>query len=285
MGQDNRLQIEVPSDTDHYYVLYYRPADGVDEYPVSISMGEEGSTVLAESLRIGSSQGADRIQPFLIAQPEDMDGDGYSDVEELVDVIGRQVPLNPAPSIDFENGVTVMQNRQFFRDLSYQGPEVSRDVHLKDLEFVKFYILEANSESPQAYFMNTETHRAHHRFAAAIGFEGGRGPGGQKPAGGPAGNNNPGGNAGNVGAANPGGRGGFNIPGQMRGEIIFHPYLAAPGGDSGMYLFEFEPNDSYSFEDVQMAHELLAANMPFLQNNLAYYPMENAALPLYYKEQ
>ena len=71
----------------------------------------------------------------------------------------------------------------------------------------------------------------------------------------------------------------------MRGEIIYHPYLTAPNGTPGVYRFEFEPNDSYDFEAVQMAHELLAANMPVLRNNLMYYPMPNAALPLYWEEK
>ena len=290
LGPDNRLQIEVPSDTDHYYVLYYRPEDGADKIPVSMYMGEEGRTVLAESLGIGSSRGTYRIQPFLIGQPDDIDGDGRSDVMELADETGRHAPLNPAPPIDFVNGVTAIQDRQMFQGLSYQGPEVSRDVHLKDLEFVKFYILESESGNPQAYFMNTETHRAHFRFADAIGIESGRGPGRQRPVGGTAGGTSPAAGSGNQGGTNPGAGnpvrgGGFNVPGQMRGEIIYQPYLSAPGAESGIYRFEFEPNDSYSFEDVQMAHELLAANMRVLRNNLAYYPMENAALPLYYKEQ
>ena len=142
-----------------------------------------------------------------------------------------------------------------FRDLSYQGQSTGRDTHLQDLEFVKFYILESESGNPQTYFMNTETHRAHFRFARAVGIP--------------------------VGSR---GRG-FAMPGQMRGEIIFHPYLIGPSGEPGVYRFEFEPNDSYDFESVQMAHALLSANMPLLRNNLMYYPMPNAALPLYWREK
>jgi hypothetical protein len=66
---------------------------------------------------------------------------------------------------------------------------------------------------------------------------------------------------------------------------VYHPNVIAPNGKPGLYRFEFEPNDSYPFEDVQMAYELLAANMPLLENNLAYYPMPNAALPRYHREK
>ena len=71
----------------------------------------------------------------------------------------------------------------------------------------------------------------------------------------------------------------------MRGEIVYHPFLTTPSGEPGVYRFEFEPNDFFSFEDVQMVHELMATNMPVLRNNLAYFPMPNAALPRYWEEK
>ncbi|MFP6642448.1 MAG: hypothetical protein VCF24_02620 [Candidatus Latescibacterota bacterium] len=62
-----------------------------------------------------------------------------------------------------------------FRDLSYQGQDVLIDTHLEGLEFVKFYVLDTDSDNPLIYFMNTQTHRAHSSFASAIGIPGGRG--------------------------------------------------------------------------------------------------------------
>ena len=99
--------------------------------------------------------------------------------------------------------------------------------------------------------MNTVTHRSHRSFARALGI-----------------------NIALGGAAN-----------EMRGEIIYHPTVIAPSGKTGLYRFEFQPNDSYSFKAVQLGFELMAANMPFLENNLVYYPMPNAALPLYHQEK
>ncbi len=141
-----------------------------------------------------------------------------------------------------------------FEALSYQGPDVLIDKHLEDLEFVKFYLLAMNTDNPQVYFMNTETHRAHGSFARAIGIR-------------------------------QGGRGQGDPPGTMRGEIVYHPHVIGPNGTFGVYRFEFEPNDSYPFADVQKANELIAKNMPVLQNSLAYYPMPNAALPRYQREK
>ena len=68
----------------------------------------------------------------------------------------------------------------------------------------------------------------------------------------------------------------------MKGEIVYHPNAEAPDGSLGVYRFEFEPRDAYPFEAVRYAYEVLAASMPLLENNLAYYPMpaaRAAALP------
>jgi hypothetical protein len=88
------------------------------------------------------------VQPYPIEQPEDHDGDGHSDVEELADQTGLYSPLNPAAPIDFNDGVTRITHRQMFRDLSYQGQDVLIDTHLESLESVKYYVLDANSEHP-----------------------------------------------------------------------------------------------------------------------------------------
>jgi hypothetical protein len=71
----------------------------------------------------------------------------------------------------------------------------------------------------------------------------------------------------------------------MRGEIVYHPHVLAPSGALGLYRFEFEPNDRYAFDVVQRSYELIAKNMPLLQNDWTYYPMPNAALPRYEQEK
>ena len=71
----------------------------------------------------------------------------------------------------------------------------------------------------------------------------------------------------------------------MLGEIIFHPNVVAPDGSLGVYRYEFKSWDAYSFEAVAYSYELLAAVMPLLDNNLAYYPMPGRALSLYHEER
>ena len=120
------------------------------------------------------------------------------------------------------------------------------DFHLRDLEFVKFFLYDMDTDRPGVYFMNTVTHRSHSSFAVSV-----------------------------------------YVPqrGRMRGEIVYHPNVVAPDGSLGVYRFEFQPVDSYAFGAVQYAYEVMAASMPLLENNLAYYPMPLRALPLYHEEK
>ena len=256
LGNDNRIRLEVSSSEAYYYVLYLSGSlDDIDnQIPVSMRLGQPGSTLMTEPLGIHPHGSYYRVAQYLRSEPEDMDGDGVDDVTELLgQENGLRAPLNPAFTVNIENGANSIPDHETFALLSYQGGDVLRDTHLEDLEFVKFYLVDVDTDKPFTLFMNTVTHRAHRRFATAVGLPtGDRGP---------------------------------QAPGQMRGEIIYHPHLARQDGGTGVYRFEFEPNDSYSFEAVQMGHELLAKNMPVVENNLAYYPMPNAALPLYWQEK
>ena len=239
-------------------------------------LGEEGTTTLTEPLGAHGPNELYHVVQHRQDDPADTDGDGIDDMTEMREPV-RLSPLNPAPAVAFTDGVVSIPDRQTYRDLSYQGLDVRADVHLQDLEFVKFYLVEADTDRPYVYFMNTNTHRTHGSFRNAVNLRGA----GVPPAGGNAGGNT--GDGGRVRGGNE--AGGGNVPGEMRGEIIYHPHVNAPNGEIGLYRFEFEPRDAYPFAAVQMGYELLAANMPILRNNFAYYPMPEAALPRYWQEK
>ena len=248
-----RARVQVASTDDHYYVLYVRQdlPSGPEE-AVSMALGQVGTTTLTEQLAALSREHY-RVAEYDIATPGDLDRDGIDDVTEYRD-IGRLGPFNPAREIALKDGTVAIPDRATFANLSYQGPDVAIDRHLKDLEFVKFYLLDMNTDNPRVYFMNTETHRAHGSFARVIGIgQGGRGQG--------------------------------DPPGTMRGEIVYHPHVLGRNHRLGVYRFEFEPNDRWPFADVRKAYELFAKNMPLLGNDFYYYPMPNAALPRYRQEK
>ena len=153
--------------------------------------------------------------------------------------------LNPE-EVEFHDGTATIPDRETFKKLSYQGLEVLRDTHLVGLEYVKFNVENVNAAHPQIYFINTKTHRAHMRFMAAVGLS----------------------------------RGG----GQMRGVLIYRPLSKAPNGELGVYTFEFEPSDSYPFEMIKIAHDLLVAKMPILKGRLGYCPLWGA-IDIYQREK
>ena len=59
--------------------------------------------------------------------------------------------------------------------------------------------------------------------------------------------------------------------GEMRGVLIYWPMLKSPSGSLGLYSFEFEPNDAYPYELIQVAHDLLGEFSPIVKGNLAYH--------------
>ena len=211
LGTDGRLQFQMPSTTDFYYVLYRRrDLQGASERVVSMQFGEEQTITLTEPLGAGGVGGFYRVSEHRRDQPGDIDGDGIDDVQELRSPI-QFSPVNPAVAIDFNDGTVSIPDRETYKGLSYQGLDVLIDTHLESLEFVKFYIFKADTDNPEIYFMNTTTHRSHRSFSTAIGVNGSGGiPGGGRPGGG-----------------RPGaGGGGIVTPGEMRGEIVYHPFLA-----------------------------------------------------------
>lgn len=247
-----RARVQVASAPDAYHVLFVRDSlpDGA-ERAVGMALGAEGNVTLTEGLAAFPKEHY-RVQRYSLAAPADQDGDGIDDVTEFK-ALGRMAPFNASAAIDIANGTVAIPDRATFETLSYQGQEVLIDTHLKDLEFVKFYILDANTQNPKVYYMNTVTHRSHGSFSRAVGLPGGGRPGGQS--------------------------------GQMRGEIVYHPHVPNRSGGMGIYRFEFEPNDNYPFASVRLGYEILARGIPFLENNWYYYPMPQAALPRYQQEK
>ena len=240
----------VESTTEEYFVLYVRPALDPDrEFPVSVTLGEDGTTTLTEQLSPLPKEHY-RVEKFLIADPADLDNDCIDDITELGDPVGMN-PLNPARAVPFRDGAVAIPDRETFEALSYKGRDVPNHRHLQDLEFVKFYIIGVATDNMGIYFLNTETHRLHPDFGDAIGL--------------------------------------WSDPlwgqGYMGGEIIYHPNVVAPDGSLGVYLYQFQPMDAYPFDYVARSYEVLAASMPLLDDNLAYYPMPRRALPLYHRER
>ena len=249
----SEVPIVVPSTTDDYFVLYVlQQLNGETvELPVSVTRGTSDTTTLTDNLEALPASRY-KVQKYQVTNPGDVDGDCIDDITELAD-LGTKNPVNPAKSVDISNGAVSITDHAAFQKLSYQGRDVAEvDLNLKGLEYVKFTIMNPDSDRPTVYFMNTVTHRWHMTFAHALEFD--------------TSSQSPWRNA-------------------MHGEIIYHPNVVAPDGSLGVYQYDFRPWDDYAFDAVAFSFEVLAASMPFLENNLAYYPVYESALLLYQQEK
>ncbi|HIF31799.1 MAG TPA: hypothetical protein EYQ75_09060 [Planctomycetaceae bacterium] len=59
-----------------------------------------------------------------------------------------------------------------------------------------------------------------------------------------------------------------------RGAITYLPRLTNPSDEPGLYIVDFEPRDSYSFEEIDGFLKLLTKQMPILKGRIAFHPLE-----------
>ena len=246
------VPIVVESTTDEYFVLYVRhdlDADTTFEVPVGVTLGQDGATTLTESLEALPKERY-RVEKYLVSDPADVDGDCTDDITELADPVGMN-PVNPVPTMSFDDGAAAIPDRETYVSLAYKGEIGAIDRHLAGWEAVKFHMVDMNTDCPSVYFMNTKTYQRHDDFQAAVGLE-----------------------------VDP--LHGHEV---MVGEMVYHPKAVAPDGSLGVYRFQFGASDVYSFKEISYAFTVLAASMPLLAENLAYYPMWSKAVPRYHKDK
>ena len=65
----------------------------------------------------------------------------------------------------------------------------------------------------------------------------------------------------------------IGINSRERGAITYLPRLTNPSGTAGLYIFDFQPSDSYGFEDIQRIQNMLINKMPLLKGRVAFHPL------------
>ena len=222
--------IVVDSTTSDYFVLYVRPdLDGDREIVASVTLGQEGTTVLTEPLSPLPRKHY-RVEKYLVADPADVDGDCIDDITELDDPVGMN-PVNPAPAVPFDDGVVAVPDRGTFETI-IAGPRVNNP----DLQDLPFLIFGHETDRPAVYFSNTETHYGFiYRNQLIANWR--------------------------------------YWEGRLFGDIVYHPDVLAPNGELGVYVYSFGSSYAPDFATVALAHEVLAASMPLLDNDLAYRPI------------
>ena len=252
------VPVVVESTAEEYFVLYVRldpdyvlldPGTPRSEVPVSVTLGQEPTTTLTDRLSALPKEHY-RVEKYLIADPADVDGDCIDDIAELQDPVGMN-PVNPAPAVPLADGVVAIPDHETFQTILDGIRRVEINGRLTErgrLESVPFLVFGHYSDRPAVYFANNETH---------LGF---------------IHNNNL--------RANP-----LYWEGQVHGEIVYHPDVIAPNGYLGVYLYSFLPTRYHSVDTVALVHEVLAASMHIVDNNLAYRPTYPTMLQAYDRER
>ena len=230
---NGQVQLQVASSEGHYYILKVRHGSTGDfEWPVSMTLGEEGSTVLTEP---NGSYPIDHYQvlEYPIANPADTDLDGIDDVTEFLNM-PTEGPLNFTSPLDFVNGAVAVNSFTTFKELAVTYEWISWAQFLNGKKFMKFVIVDIETATPKIYFVNSKTHYLHGHFMDEVGID----------------------------------QSGDNY---LKGEILYHPSVVANNGTLGAFSFNYSLGLGKPFETVQKCHEMLASNMPFLKNNLSYF--------------
>ncbi|MEZ5040365.1 MAG: PEP/pyruvate-binding domain-containing protein [Saprospiraceae bacterium] len=230
---NGQVQLEVNSSAENYYILKIRHNPSSEfQLPTSMTLGKPGTTVITEPLGNYPLEHY-QVLEYPIDTPVDTDGDGIDDMTEYQNM-PMQGPMNAAPPIDIDDGVIVIDSFASFKKLSITKEYVQWSEFLNGKGFVKFMIVDFHTSSPKIYFINSYTHDLHSGFANKVGID--------------------------------------HIGDQVKtGQIIYHPTTVSNNGTLGTFTFNYSNGHGQDFDVVQKSHELLAANMPFLKNNLSYF--------------
>ena len=147
---------------------------------------------------------------------------------------GSDGPATEPGDLDIADGVGEIPDHETFDTLSYKGTEVGIDGYLANRRYVKFIIVDPGTEETRLYFMNTKRHKAHPRFMSQFGL---------------------------------------SRDGAVRGAITHLPRAEAPDGERGLYIFDFQPNSDYRFEEIRTFQRDLVRFMPVLRGRIAFHPL------------
>jgi hypothetical protein len=241
-NSNGQVQLEVNSTVLNYYVLKIRHhVDSTFEIPTSMTLGGPNTTVITEPLG-NYPLSHYQVLEYPILSPIDTDGDGVNDITEYQN-IPDQSPINAASPIDTSDGAVLVNNFISFKELSVKKDLVQWSEFLNGKEFVKYIIVDFNT-TPRVFFINSSNHLLHADFADTIGID--------------------------------------YLGGHVKkGQIIYHPASISNNGTLGTFAFNYSNGHAQDFDVVQKTHELLASNMPFLENNLSYFITDNNQVQYY----
>lgn len=234
---NGQARLKVSSSVGKYYILQVRHhPDSAFSLNTSMTLGQAGTTTITEPLKAYPLNHY-QVLEYAVSNPFDSDADGANDISEF-NAMPLQGPLNAATPIAVEHGLLTLHTLSAFEDISTNENGTPWVEYLNDVAYTKFIILDFFSAHPKVYFINSNTYNLHADFANYLGVN-------------------------------------HLDPGVIKGQLIYNPSALSPNGTLGTYVFNFSNNEAKDFEIVQRTQELVASNMPYLKNNLAYFITEN----------
>ena len=232
------VPIVVTSTTTDYFVLYVRHrsayTDDTTEMPVAVTLGEAGTTTLAENVAALPKERY-RVEKYQVSDPADIDGDCIDDITELGDPVGKN-PLNPAPAIALDDGAVAVPDWSTFDTLSYEQRLREQGlVGERTIRDVKFLFGKWDPDRPELYFADSNKYPGHWGFREFIGWQ--------------------------------------SIP-SPSGEVFYDPGIEAADGSQGMFyirlqFYSYARADALTH--LKGIYTALAANLGVVDNNLALY--------------
>ena len=151
-----QVQLEIQAQADKYYLLtvQHEPNNNYESI-TSITMGVDGTLIISEPGEAFPLQNY-KVTEHSIANPDDTDGDGIDDITEFNNM-PTDAPLNFASPVNFIDGTTSIDNAATFESLAVVE-DVPWAPFLNGQQFVKFGILDKDTDEPKVYFINSNTH-------------------------------------------------------------------------------------------------------------------------------
>ena len=232
-----QVRLEVNSSSGKYYMLQVRHhPDSAFTLITSMTFGQAGTTVITEPLRAYPLNHY-RVLEYDLNNPYDTDNDGTNDPDEF-NAMPAKGPLNAATPLASEHALVTLNTLSAFNTVSTEENGTPWVEYLNDVEYAKFIILDFFTAEPKIYFINSNNYDLHADFANYLGIN-------------------------------------HLSPTLIKGQLIYNPHILSANGTLGTYAFNFSNNEAKPFGTVQRTQELLAANMPYLTNNLSYFITAN----------
>jgi len=237
IDENGRVLLSVNSISSNYYFLQVRHhPDSSFSITSSMTLGQVGTTIISEPLSAYPLSHY-RVLEKQIGSLEDIDGDGIDDFTEY-NSMPNQAPLNTANTLQMNHGLISLNSMSAFNTIATNENNTPWVEYLNDVAYTKFLIADFDSDFPKVYFINSNSYSLHVDFANFLGID-------------------------------------HLSPSVKKGQLIYRPSVLADNGTLGTFSFNFSNNEAPDFSVVQRTHELIASNMPFLNNNLSYFITEN----------